>query len=502
MRIACCCAIISALVFPTYAQPVLPDSIRVQYGNMVKDSSYVNTLNKLASEYLKTNAPAARIVANHTSDLARRINFRRGYARALTVIGNSYWYEGVYEFAQNYYLLAARQYQAIEDFTGLGQVYNNIGEVNKKLGNKERALHYLIRSVSMREQDTTLALTLYNIGELYLSERNFDEAKKYIYQSFALAEKNRDERSLAYNNWSIGNIKAAEESLGTAMPYYEKALDGWMKLGETRALIQTYQDIGLAHLSAKDTKKAEWYINEASNWARRINARDLNVTTQLLYAKIDSTRGDYGMALQHLFRHNELRDSVYNLSKAEQIARLQTLYETERIDRENEQLRAEKQRRIEQLKSREGLIAAITTSLLVLALLTTVLFQQRRRILRNNKLLQGKNAEINFQKEAIETQAVALLKLNDELKHLNKTLESRIEERSKQLLIQNQKLAEYSFVNAHKLRAPVASILGLINLLNFVGPGERDIVLSHLQTCARQLDAIIFEISRNLESEE
>jgi signal transduction histidine kinase len=87
------------------------------------------------------------------------------------------------------------------------------------------------------------------------------------------------------------------------------------------------------------------------------------------------------------------------------------------------------------------------------------------------------------------------------LQHLNKTLETRIEERSKQLLLQNQKLAEYSFVNAHKLRAPVASIIGLIQLLDQVDPPDRETVLTHLKTCAVQLDHIIQEIGRNLQTD-
>jgi signal transduction histidine kinase len=115
-------------------------------------------------------------------------------------------------------------------------------------------------------------------------------------------------------------------------------------------------------------------------------------------------------------------------------------------------------------------------------------------------LLYQQRKKISLQKEAIEMQAVALLKLNEELKELNRNLEARIGERTSQLTVQNLRLAEYTFINAHKLRGPVASILGLINLLNQVAPEEKESILAHLKTCGEQLDAIIHEVSRNLES--
>ena len=97
-------------------------------------------------------------------------------------------------------------------------------------------------------------------------------------------------------------------------------------------------------------------------------------------------------------------------------------------------------------------------------------------------------------------QGSALMKLNEALLELNKNLEARIYERTAQLTLQNQRLAEYTFVNAHKLRAPVASILGLIQLMQQSTPEEREVIIQHLRTCGEQLDNIIREVSRNLEN--
>jgi tetratricopeptide (TPR) repeat protein len=482
-----------------FGQTSLPDSLKQRFAGATEDSLYVDQLNSLATSYLKTNPTASRQIASHSSEVASKIKFTRGFARSLTVIGNSYWYEGVYEFAQNYYLLAARQYNAISDSIGLGQVYNNIGEVNKRLGEYKKSLDYLLQSMRLKEKDSSSALTIYNIGELYLTMRNYAEAKKYIDESLEIARARKDERVLAYDYWTLARINSHQGLNDLSFPYFKQAEELWIKLGETRSLIQTYQDLAEALRNDGQLKKATSYLDKASYLASLINVPDLRITNYHGYFKVDSAAGNYQSAMYYLSRHNTLKDSVYNLLKAEQIARVQTIYETEMREREYQQLKTEKSLKDEQIKSREISLAAISIGLIVVGVLAYLLFRQRAQILNANKNLHEKNEEIHNQKEALEVQAVALIKLNEALQDLNRTLENRIEERSIQLLLQNQKLAEYTFVNAHKLRAPVASLLGLIHLMSKVKVEERETIIQHIKTCGDELDMVIKDISKNLE---
>jgi signal transduction histidine kinase len=199
-------------------------------------------------------------------------------------------------------------------------------------------------------------------------------------------------------------------------------------------------------------------------------------------------------------RYNRLKDSVYNLLKAEQIARVQAIYETEIHEKENSQLRSEKELRETQLNTQKNLITAITVGLGIAGVLVWILFRQRRKILIVNKDLEERHTEIHVQKSAIEDQAKALQNLNDKLQELNKSLENRIDERTQQLRLQNEKLSDFAFINAHRLRAPVASIQGLINLLAQADHKDFGSIAVHLKTCGDQLDAMTREMGRTLES--
>jgi tetratricopeptide (TPR) repeat protein len=346
---------------------------------------------------------------------------------------------------------------------------------------------YLLRSQDLKKRDTSShALTLYNIGELYIRLDRIDDAKKYIDQSLTLAKKTHNQRVIAFDYWSLAAIQKREKDFDAALQYYFESQKIWTALGEIRSMIQTAQDIAEIYREQKRYDETEKYLQEAMRLATRIRVADLQVNNYLRFAQLDSIRGNYHRALFNLYRHNALKDSVYNLLKAEQIARLQTIYETETREQENQVLRSEKEFKDSQLSAQRITLTAISIGLVLAGTLAWFLYRQRKKI--------------TLQKEAIEMQAVALIKLNEELQELNRGLEDRINERTSQLTIQNQRLTEYTFINAHKLRAPVASILGLINLLQQVKPEEKEAILSHLKTCGEQLDRIIHEVSRNLEA--
>jgi signal transduction histidine kinase len=61
-------------------------------------------------------------------------------------------------------------------------------------------------------------------------------------------------------------------------------------------------------------------------------------------------------------------------------------------------------------------------------------------------------------------------------------------------------LEEYAFINAHNLRAPVASVLGLINLIKKVELDEEGkVIVQHLEESATKLDTVVNSITQAIE---
>jgi signal transduction histidine kinase len=75
-----------------------------------------------------------------------------------------------------------------------------------------------------------------------------------------------------------------------------------------------------------------------------------------------------------------------------------------------------------------------------------------------------------------------------------------VKERSAHIETQNQQLTEFAFFNAHKVRGPLARILGLVHLIK-ISPTDglnRDLV-TRLDESSKELDETIKEINKVLE---
>jgi ligand-binding sensor domain-containing protein len=115
------------------------------------------------------------------------------------------------------------------------------------------------------------------------------------------------------------------------------------------------------------------------------------------------------------------------------------------------------------------------------------------RVMERTVEIQQKTDEIQAQNEEIQSQA-------EEIKGINEHLELLVKQRTEELVRKNKALEEYAFINAHNLRAPVASVLGLINLVCKLDLDEESReIIEHLRASAERLDAIVSSITQAIE---
>lgn len=128
-----------------------------------------------------------------------------------------------------------------------------------------------------------------------------------------------------------------------------------------------------------------------------------------------------------------------------------------------------------------------------------------------NSEIEAQNQEIVSQSEVLSEnqikleQAFEIIKTHKELlTNANQSLEIELLEKNKELtqtnaeLIRyNNELRQFSFTVSHNLRGPVASLLGLVNIIDHssISPEQAD-VLRHIQTTTQSLDDIITDLNK------
>jgi K+-sensing histidine kinase KdpD len=110
--------------------------------------------------------------------------------------------------------------------------------------------------------------------------------------------------------------------------------------------------------------------------------------------------------------------------------------------------------------------------------------------------LQSNNIDLGNKNKAIALMNDELNNLNKQLQEANSNLEEKVARRTYTLEEKNKQLTEYAFINSHLLRAPLARVLGLSQLIAREVELESDkILIDTLIASTEDLDAIIRRIS-------
>jgi signal transduction histidine kinase len=121
------------------------------------------------------------------------------------------------------------------------------------------------------------------------------------------------------------------------------------------------------------------------------------------------------------------------------------------------------------------------------------LVQTQLEISNQRDTVSEQNNQLKAAREIIETQHQILIQKNE-------GLELEIQQRTKELVEYNQQLEQFAFIASHNLRAPIARILGLGNLLAMTSDTEdKQIIQKELVQSARQLDRVVKDLNMILD---
>ncbi len=468
--------LLSILVLMTgvsgYAQkqgPALTDSLlrelNSDYFRKKDDSDKVSLLQALSLNYSRSRVDEGIKYGQFSLALAEKIKWKKGIDGAYYCLSTNYLYKGDFKGALTNLL---KLKEGTGDKKELLSVYKNIGLSFSELGNFNKSLSYYFKALeTAKELDdkTEIARISASISICYEDLGDYTNAKEYLFNAFRLVNSTDVAsfyNSIGENSMTVGNsfkalkIKQELENIVTAAAI--TANDGHVYKDPTDSL-KAREDMLKAAITSEYEKK-EMSANSEKELSELKEQRRLK--EQLLESEFKRITAE--AEAKKKFEEEILKNQLEKLGAQSEQARLRLEADkrnTEKINAAN--LKTERSMRFAAI--------AFASFLLVIALISYLAYRQKYRANNIIKKL------VNEQEHTIEVRTKELEESNEKLSHASR------------------KLVELVQYNAHKMREPLARVMGAMTIMEFLTPEEfcKDIT-PQINRAVEDLDNSIMQV--------
>lgn len=261
--------------------------------NPPQGQELMKAYNNLMWGYLNTDEAKSRQYALKAIDLSYEENMLNARADALRVLGLIAYGNDDYDVAIEYYNRALEvsdsmkndsRYSESDIDDNLSVIYGSIANVYNMQDKVHLAIHYYQKALPIFEKYGWLestAILYYNIGELYNSMGNSDEARSNYLMAVDAAQKSGDSLLVAMSHKGLvviyndaGDMAKVEEAANVCYEYYRNHIEE--EKGDYIVTILAFARLQMNHY--KDLYRAEGYISEAlsllddeTSWETRSN---------------------------------------------------------------------------------------------------------------------------------------------------------------------------------------------------------------------------------------
>jgi signal transduction histidine kinase len=370
---------------------------------------------------------------------------------------------------------------------------------NSKRINRNQRLLEKTAQIKMNAQGITQSLHLLDLGirayallsdkEMYISPR--DSALLYINTQLSFLQK-----ELAEQDYPMVKFDIVKSSV---IEYYHfivndvaQAIDD-KEIDKAKSLIaedRGYEVAKNASAFSMDVKAFEDHIasKAGASFAQAVNNSYwlqilLLILTMptLIYAAFYSVRSiRYSEQLRQV--EIEKSDLLKNQNKK---LELLVRERTDEILASNEEISAQNEE--------------ISTQNDEIMLINVHLTDQQQNIAQKNEQLESQNMELQQAKATIEQQQALLLLRVDELDNAISRQNEDLKNTNSEMITQNSKLQQFAYIISHNLRAPIARLLGLSDLVEReTKPKEKEKIIQLMRMASKELNEVITDIGEVL----
>ena len=231
---------------------------------------------------------AADSILNQVLLLGEQTGSHLPAAHAKINYGNLQLKTGSYVRALNAYHEAKGKFESYQDIGGIIKATTNIGICHMYFANYEAAsleLHQALAIAQENGYSRYEGLIKNNLGRLQIKVKNYDRALEYFYQSIDILEKDDNHVSIARGQTQVGKVlnlkNASEEALAVVLE--AEALS--YSLEDHQGIVEARIVLGQIYQKLANNQQAALYYNKALTYAKTHKLKE-----QLNQAQIELSR--------------------------------------------------------------------------------------------------------------------------------------------------------------------------------------------------------------------
>ena len=355
-----------------------------------------------------------------------------------------------------------------------------IGASYRSLGQTEFALEYFQRNIphnqiERNDHEYFYSLTLYHIAELYGELREYEAMldRHRLNLEFFEPAGNTDFYFRSLNG--VGRAYRELNQYDRALRYLLDAEEKSKKKGNIPFQARNLHDLGSLYASLNRIDASLAYFGKALDLRKKHKLINASITTTMEMARILIDDDRLNEAIQLL--KQALKEAEHLAVKKKEFKICKLLSEAyEKNHQLSEALQYYK--RFYEVKES----------------VDNVYYTQAE-----NQRIREINTILKEQKKLIEEQSLKIEDSNIAIQALNENLEAIVLERTRQLHERHEQLKRYAFMNAHEVRGPLSTILGLLQIADtFATSEEKEELIQMIEVSSLKLDQTVRAMHQDL----
>ncbi|MBG0782510.1 MAG: tetratricopeptide repeat-containing sensor histidine kinase [Bacteroidales bacterium] len=334
------------------------------------------------------------------------------------------------------YMKALELFELLDDQPSLAVTYNNLALINQTLGELEKSIEYFNKAIEINirlNNLINLAMNYNNLGISYKELGRFGDAITVFQKSVEIAHKTGSIYDEARTEYNLGNIYKELGDLDLAKKSYLQSLKTCSDNDIQYGVMLNYNGLAKLYEETENWEQCEYFASRAIKLAQEFDHFLTLKESYRLLSVVNEKRNNNVKALEFYKLYHMADDTVTARDNRDFIIELQTKYDTERKELENETLKLENDKKTQIIRDQKIITLVVSSALFFVIMLAIFLIRTQRSLKRANQKLNALNMDFAAQ---------------------NKLLEETINTRDKL----------FSIIG-HDLRSPFNSMLGFLNLM-------------------------------------